>query len=166
VQEDIVIRRCAPADVEAVSCLLSAVWHDTYDKVFGVERVNDITQRWHSADVLRGNLEVDDACFLVAETDSRICGTAYSTRADEKNTVTLHRLYVSKDLQGGGVGLKLLNGIVNSAHGGDVLLLEVEPSNTRAIGFYERAGFRKTGRGTDCGGVGDGIPHIIMERAL
>jgi hypothetical protein len=44
--------------------------------------------------------------------------------------------------------------------------LEVEEANDRAIAFYEREGFKRTGTTPDCGVKGSGIPAVIMEKVI
>ena len=47
-----------------------------------------------------------------------------------------------------------------------LMRLEVEPGNQGAIAFYEARGFRPAGRAGDCGGSGDGIAALMMERPV
>lgn len=160
------IRLCEPRDLEAVSLLLKDTWHATYDDIFGVDRVADMTGRWHNTDVLRTNLETEDAVFIVAERDGILLGTAFARTDAATSMIKCDRIYVHPDAQSIGVGYALLGELIVRAGPADRICLEVEPSNKPAIAFYERAGFKVVGKGTDCGGKGDGIEHVIMEREL
>lgn len=161
------IRPCEARDLEAVSVLLKDTWHATYDPIYGVERVAEITKRWHNVETLKGNLNNGDGVFLVAERDGLMLGTAFARRDSEQAVIRCDRIYVHPDAQGSGVGYGLLGELIVRAGPAERICLEVDPSNSRAIAFYERAGFKDTGQlGTDCGGTGDNIEHIIMERAL
>lgn len=55
---------------------------------------------------------------------------------------------VAPELQGGGLGVQLLNEMVRVSReqGMGGVLLEVRPSNTRALRIYERFGFEQIGR--------------------
>lgn len=160
------VRLCEAADLKAVSRLLGETWHATYDAIYGVDRVSDITRRWHSVEVLTSNLEAANGIFLVAERGDELVGTAFARIAEEVAMLMCDRIYVHPDAQGLGVGYALLGGLIVRAGSAEKVCLEVEPENAQAIAFYERAGFKVVGRGTDCGGQNDNIEHLIMERTL
>lgn len=160
-----IIRNATSSDLPALSDLLIATWHDTYDGIYGAERVTDITNRWHSVPALERGLNVSGSQFLLAEVDGKIAATAYARRG-EGGVVKLDRLYVAPDQQGLGLGFKLLSAVIDAYPNATYLELEVEPRNAGARAFYERQGFAVTGHGQDCGGQGDGIEHLIMTREL
>ena len=160
------IRSCEVGDLEAVSALLGETWHATYDNIYGAERVSALTKSWHSIGTLTENLGQVDATFLVAEREVRILGTAFARLDVETAKLMCDRIYVHPDAQGTGVGYALLGELIVRSGPAERICLEVESMNTRAIAFYERAGFKVTGQGTDCGGMGDNIDHLIMERTL
>jgi len=159
------IRPCNAADLAEVSALLATSWHATYDAIFGAERVTDITGHWHAVERLAQDLEHPKICFLVAEEDNRLVAT--SLAGDTGNgLVRLARLYVLPDAQGRGHGRALLDATLAVFPAATAVDLEVEPANELAVRFYEAQGFAVTGQGTDCGGEGENIPHLIMTRRL
>lgn len=162
---DAVIRKATLRDVPALQAHLKATWHDTYDPIYGRERVSEITNRWHSLAALEREQNNPDITVLVATVDERLVGTA-SARLDSDNALHLLRLYVEPERQRDGLGGALLESILEAFPGAARITLEVEPANRKACGFYERHGFRVTGASDDCGGMGDGIPSQIMERRL
>ena len=159
------IRDANADDLPAIRDLLVTTWHHTYDDIYGEERVNDITARWHSVQALANGLHTADGCFLVAEIEERIVATAYAGEG-EGSDVKLFRLYVHPDCQGGGLGGALLERITAAFPSADTITLEVEPENHNAISFYERHGFAVSGNAADCGGQGDGIAHLIMTKTI
>ena len=46
------VRTAGRNDLEAISELLGVTWHATYDAIYGVERVREITASWHSVQEL------------------------------------------------------------------------------------------------------------------
>lgn len=161
---DITIRNAIEADVPAIRDLLVTTWHATYDHLFGVQEVTDITSRWHTPERIRAVLDQPQGIKLVAEQAGIIVGTLHASRIAD-STVALHRLYVLPTFQGHGVGKALHDAM--TAHFGPVprTTLEVEPRNTGAIAFYEKMGFRAVGGGNACGGdKAAAIDHLIMER--
>lgn len=162
---ELIIRNTTTTDLPALRDMLSATWHATYDGIYGPERVTEITGLWHSVPALAHGLSTLGSQFLVAEIEGAIAATAYA-HAKENNAIKLDRLYVAPDRQGMGLGYKLLSAVIAAYPQARTIELEVEPENAGAQAFYERQGFKVTGRGNDCGGQGDGIEHLIMTRAL
>ncbi|WP_108882757.1 GNAT family N-acetyltransferase [Anderseniella sp. Alg231-50] len=160
------IRQATADDLDAVRQLLHDTWHATYDATMGVEVVNDITARWHSAENLSRQLSDPDGCFLVAETpDGIIAGHAGAVR-QAADVVCLTRLYVLPKLQGDGAGTALLTAVTDWAGQGVTIELEVETANTPAIGFYRRHGFSDDGRQVQCGGDPAAGQAIVMKRRV
>ncbi|TYR33680.1 GNAT family N-acetyltransferase [Mesorhizobium microcysteis] len=160
------VRTASPRDLEAVRALLVATWHDTYDAIYGVERVNEITEDWHSIASLEARLERPNSEFLVADDGTRIGGVAFASAADDGKTVMLHQLYVQPDCQGRGIGGLLLDEIESCFPDADKVRLEVEEQNAKAVAFYLAQGFSKVGMTGNCGGGHSGIPAAIFERPI
>jgi ribosomal protein S18 acetylase RimI-like enzyme len=159
------IRPVTPSDLAAVREVLVATWHATYDAVLGKEQVETITTEWHSIEALERQRGAPGSSFLVAEIDGRVVATA-SARSGPDGRITLSRLYVLPEVQGRGIGRRLLAGSLAIFPEAKAVRLEVEPRNVGAITFYERAGFRVVGEGDDCGGCGSRIRHLVMEKPL
>lgn len=160
------VRTAGKPDLETISALLADTWHDTYDAIYGAEKVDEITASWHSVSALQAHLERPDSEFIVADDGERIGGVAFAAVSDPaKKLVMLHQLYVRPDCQGQGIGGALLDEIVEAFPGATTLRLEVEPANEKAVRFYEGCGFTKAGKTQDCGGA-SGIAAAIYERPL
>ena len=50
------VRTASERDLEAVRALLVETWHDTYDAIYGAEKVTEITDSWHSIASLKARL--------------------------------------------------------------------------------------------------------------
>ena len=61
------IRTASQRDLEAVHRLLVETWHDTYDQIYGIEKVKAITTDWHSIAALRKRLTLPQSEFVVAD---------------------------------------------------------------------------------------------------
>ncbi len=160
------IRTAGPNDLPAIRTLLVETWHATYDGLYGVAKVTEITNDWHSLRVLKAQLDQPDAEFVVADDGVAIAGMAFACAADEGKTVTLSQLYVRPDRQGQGIGGMLLDEIIDSFPDAERIRLEVEPANARAIAFYRAQGFVEIGRTENCGRGQSGIPALILERVF
>lgn len=157
------IRPCREADLKALRDLLVTVWHDTYDAIYGAERVAALTDRWHAIETLKAQLRRPNARDLVADDAGIIVGNASATFPDGR-TVKLHRLYVHPSRQKEGVGAGLLRAVRTAFPEAEAIALEVEPANERAIAFYRKHGFTEAGQVADCGGRNDGILAIRMVK--
>lgn len=158
------IRDANADDLPAIRDMLITTWHDSYDNIYGEDRVNDIIARWHSAQTLANGLHAADGSFLVAEIEERIIATAYAGKGSDSEVKL--RLYVHPDCQRAGLGRALLTQITTAFPAAEKITLEVEPQNRDAVSFYERRGFVVSENGDDRGDQGDDIPHLIMIKAL
>lgn len=155
------IRPCTTADLAAVRALLIETWHHTYDTWLGPARVREITEHWHSEPQLAAQIERAGSTFLVAADAEILVGTSFAHELDD-GCVEIGRLYVRPGVQGLGIGSALLAGTIASFPATGAFVLDVEPRNTAAIGFYRRRGFALTGVGHDSGGSESGISHLRM----
>lgn len=161
------IRSASQADLAKVSALLGRSWHATYDAIYGVEKVSEITESWHSLDALKRRLARPDSEFVVADDGRRIGGMAYAAMdKDESDVVHLHQLYVDPDLTGQGIGRDLFAELETCFPAAKRMRLEVEPKNEGAVRFYSGLGFHEVGFTKNCGSDESGIPAMIMEKEL
>ena len=158
------VRTASNQDLERVQQILRETWHATYDDIYGKAKVEEITDHWHSMNRLQEMRHAPQSEFLVADNGTVVGGMAYATQKDK--TINLHQLYVHPDFHGGKTGLHLLIEIENSFIDAEYIQLEVEEQNIKAIDFYEKFGFKKTGETQDCGEDGSGIPAIIMQKEI
>ena len=160
------VRTAGDRDLAAIRALLVETWHATYDAIYGVERVTEITDKWHSIASLKTRLTRPNSEFLVADDGKRIGGVAFAESVDGGGSVVLKQLYVFPSLQGRGIGGMLLDEVIDSFPEARAIRLEVEEQNTRAIAFYEANGFVRS-----AGDVGEhagasGKPTLVYRRPL
>jgi ribosomal protein S18 acetylase RimI-like enzyme len=161
------IRSAGEADLSQVSALLGRSWHATYDVIYGVEKVRELTSSWHSAPALKARLERPNSEFVVADDGKRIGGMAYAAMdRDETDVVILHQLYVEPELMGQGIGRDLFAEVETCFPAAKRMRLEVEPKNERAVRFYQGLGFVEMGWTKNCGAAESGIPAMILEKEL
>lgn len=159
------IRTASYDDLETISAMLTETWHDTYDSIYGSEKVAELTAAWHSVDALKQRMTKPRTEFVVCDDGAEISGMAFVSQIDSETSM-LHQLYVRPSAQGAGVGKKLLIEIEACFPDVRKIRLEVEEANDRAVEFYGRNGFKQVGKTPDCGVKGSGIPAIIMEKVI
>ena len=141
---DVTIRPAEPSDAEALAHLHLDVWDDAYAGLMPQQILEDRraavdqrVERW------RAILEADPTT-LVAEGPDGLIGFASAGQGRDNDVDTeleLKALYVRAAWWGSGVGFTLFQ----QAVGDRAAYLWVLASNARAIGFYERQGFRLDG---------------------
>jgi ribosomal protein S18 acetylase RimI-like enzyme len=159
------VRTASERDLAAVQKLLRETWHATYDAIYGVERVNEITRDWHSLGSLKSRLSKPHSEFILCEVEEGISGMAFASQNDPA-FVMLYQLYVLPHAQRQGVGSLLLDEIIAAFPDAKSLRLEVEPENAGAVAFYTAKGFEQVGRTENCGKEQSGIPALVLERPL
>lgn len=160
------VRTAGPRDLEAIRALLVETWHNTYDSIYGRERVDAICADWHSIAALQAQLDRPNSEFIVADDGEAIAGLAFASTLDDGKTVMLHQLYVRPGQQGRGIGGLLMDEIEAAFPVAGRLRLEVEEANAKAIAFYTAQGFSQVGRTANCGKDQSGIPALIYERPI
>lgn len=158
------VRTAGPDDLAAIRSLLDDSWHDTYDALYGPEKVAEIVDDWFSPARLKDRLTLPQSEFLVSDTGEMLVGVAFA-RASDKN-VHLDQLYVRPGYQGQRIGLGLLVEMENSFPGCETMTLEVDSRNAGAIRFYDSYGFERDSETENCGQSDSGIPAIIMKKQI
>ncbi|HZZ42410.1 MAG TPA: GNAT family N-acetyltransferase [Tepidisphaeraceae bacterium] len=107
------------------------------------------------------------AIFLVAEEGGRVIGDGIALVRKHKSGLTgrIYSLAVASEFRGKGIGLKLLDAMVDSlaARGVRRVYLEVDAANEAAMRLYDRAGFRRLGSLPDYYGEGKDGVHMVKE---
>ncbi|RAZ88382.1 GNAT family N-acetyltransferase [Mesorhizobium hawassense] len=158
------VRTAGDRDLAAIRALLVETWHATYDAIYGVEQVTEITDSWHSIASLKTRLTRPNSEFLVADDGKRLGGVAFAEAVDDGKEIVLGQLYVLPSLQGRGIGGMLLDEVIESFPEARAIRLEVEAKNIKAIAFYEANGFVRT---ADTGEqAGPSEPTLVLRRSL
>lgn len=161
---ELVIRPAIAADIAAASALLIDAWHATYDGIYGADKVDEISGRWHAVAMLLAQIGQTDTAFMIAEAGGRMLATSYAHRTAD-GAVMLDRLYVLPGAVGRGIGSALMTATMAAFPGAALVRLEVAPANARAIAFYRRHGFTKVGVVASCGRDSN-MPADIYEKDI
>ncbi len=161
------VRTAGEQDVQAIRELLVETWHATYDGFYGEAKVNELIAAWHTPAAIKASIGKRDGEFLVADDGRRIGGIAFAEMSPTMTkTAVLRQLYVRPACQGEGIGRDLFAELETCFPDAEIMRLEVEPRNVRAISFYGRLGFLEVDRTKNCGGGTSGIEAIVMEKPL
>ncbi len=158
--DGVTIRRGVPDDAEALGHLHLDVWDDAYTGLMpqGIlddrrEEADERVERW------RDILGQEKPTWVGADAEGLIgfSGVGPARDNDIDTELELYALYVRASYYGTGVGFALFE----QAVGDRACYLWVLAGNDRAIGFYERQGFRLDGTEDE---HDEGL-HVRMVRA-
>lgn len=117
--------------------LAKVIWPVAYAAILSQEQLDYMMDMMYSGNSLRNQLRNNNV-FLLARIDEDFIGFAsYELNYDESNYTKIHKLYVLPEIQGKGVGKKLINYIQEIAikNSNSALILNVNKYN-KAKDFY------------------------------
>jgi ribosomal protein S18 acetylase RimI-like enzyme len=173
------IEDAKPEDVEAIRAIVIDAWLDIYpNEKYGITPEDIAAIDWHKPDEKRRQEIIvgkDDTHIWVLKDDKdNIVGFCKASKDGNKTDTEGQReidaMYVTKELQGKGLGKKLMQKAMEWLGTGGDIRLEVVSYNTNAINFYKGFGFQETtnpvseGKRTQLPS-GKQIPRIVMIRA-
>ena len=145
---DIQIMKAQPSDAAELLEYLKVIGSESNNLTFGPDGI--LLSLEEEEAFLASELVSESSVTLVAKRDGKIVGNARFTGCSKARTK--HRgdmgISVLKSEWGNGLGGRLMEALIdfakNTAHV-EVITLEVNQTNTRAIALYEKFGFKKTG---------------------
>lgn len=153
------IRNATLGDIDDIVLIQAKTWMDSYaSEEHGITKDDLRSIDWNAkAPGWRHMIMSPDYEVLVAAEDSTI--VAFAT-LDNTAEPKLDSLYVLSEYQGNEIGSRLLRSVMNGLQS---VALQVASYNAKAIGFYEKFGFVRTGiRSSYILPSGKSIPTIEM----
>lgn len=134
------IRHAEPEDAEQIHNVALRSWRDTYRQILSSETIENMVNKWYSADDLRE--QADHPVFYVAKVEDDIVGFVHASV--EEDVANLRRIYIDPDNQRSGVGSKLYQKAENNVKSeAEKFRVEVLVKNEKAISFYKKQGFKE-----------------------
>jgi len=164
------IKRCQVGDEMRLSLLGKATVLETYAGITEAADLLAFVEAEHSVERYRFWLESDFAKIWIAETIPGHSAVGYAVTLDPSDGgpgVEIKRLYVLHRFQQHGLGHRLMNEILATAHRDGIaeLFLRVQKANQSALEFYSRNGFRVVGEESFRVGARDDAA-LVMRLAL
>lgn len=136
---DVQIRDMLPQESDIKGFLHWKTWEETYSSLaeerfvtnMTLERCQNIARRWPQN-------------TLVLVLDGQIVGYSCYSK-EESGAGEVIAIYLLKEVQGMGLGRKLMDAAMTQLEGCNPISLWVLKGNDHAIGFYEHCGFQLTG---------------------
>jgi len=156
------VRRAEGPEIEAARDLSNRSWVSTYSPLIGESETREIIADRHSTQRFAEQARRVQDRFLVAVEDGAVVGHLYAFQNDG---MYVDRLHVDPAMKGRGTGKALLAHLEAQLFTDTRCWLDVLSGNDAAMRFYERVGYRETGRTDACGGLA-GIPAVIYEKMI
>jgi ribosomal protein S18 acetylase RimI-like enzyme len=153
--QSVIIERAVPRDSEVVCDIRDRAWLKAYPNTelgITVDDIRLLAQGPNGEYVprriayLKKRLAKDDSTgvtMLIAKLDDKIVGFI-DAHVDEQNRRCIDALHVAPEVQGNGVGGKLMQRALDWYGRDQDIYLEVVSYNQNAINFYKHFGFERT----------------------
>ena len=147
--EGFMLRSPTEADVKALARLGADTFTESHGDQYSAEDLASFVEQVFDPVAVRGELEDATYAFRVAQTGDRLMGYAKLGPAsgEFEGDLELKQIFVRKEIYGSPVGAALMDWAKDEAKARRVnsVGLSVWEGNARAIRFYEKHGFRRTG---------------------
>jgi ribosomal protein S18 acetylase RimI-like enzyme len=140
------VRDAGVDDIREIQRVAGTTWDHTYHESIPESVRTEFVSQAYSSDSLRRRMESN--VFLVAAEGEEILGFA-DFRSLSETEAELAAIYVLPEMQGRGIGARLLEAGIGRFPPPTGFVLRVERDNAQAQRFYEAHGFRRTGEHTE-----------------
>lgn len=135
------IRKATERELPIIKQLALDIWPVTYASILSPEQLNYMLDLFYSLAALEKDYNKQGYFFFILNIENEDAGYA-GLELKENNTAHLHKIYLSADHQGKGLGKQLIHFIIDFAKnaGAQSLTLHVNRHN-KALQFYQAVGF-------------------------
>lgn len=163
------IRAVRLDELPALEQLAHQIWHAHYPGIITVEQIDYMLALGYKPSVLEGELSNGTRIDVLMQGTRMIGFMAYGPLNEGiDGTIKLHKCYLDVEAHGQGLGQQMLDHVANAARQMDaqLLSLQVNKQNRKAIKAYERHGFEIADAIVDDIGHGFVMDDYIMTLAL
>ncbi|UOB19313.1 GNAT family N-acetyltransferase [Abyssalbus ytuae] len=147
--------------------LAHIIWPPTFKEILSPQQIDYMLHMMYSPESLLKQLE-NGHHFIIAEQDGKYSGYAsYEFNYKNELKTKIHKIYVLPETQGQGIGKTLIDYIENESIKKEMGLLTLNVNRyNKAVGFYEKTGFKTTGVEDIDIGNGFLMEDFIMEKPV
>jgi diamine N-acetyltransferase len=129
------------SDIPTLQSLAHRIWHACYPEIISREQITYMLEKMYGTEVIERELASGTIWELAHLGKEPVGYLSYSFDA-ATSELTLHKIYLLKELQGQGLGQQLLEHVKNRARQrqATAMSLRVNRGNLKAIAAYQRAG--------------------------
>jgi ribosomal protein S18 acetylase RimI-like enzyme len=143
--EEVIIRKIQPGELDRVIALANDIWPATYKKILSSEQITYMMEMMYSKAALQTQMLLQQHQFLLCEWRNRDIAFASWSISPGVRLCKLHKIYVHPDMQGKHIGEAIISFIWREMEKENAPAIELNVNrNNPAKGFYEKLGFRVT----------------------
>ena len=162
------LRQIAKEELFKVQGIAHQTWPSTFGAILSVEQIDYMLHWMYDLQLLESQVEKGHT-FLIAEAQGTAIGFAgFELFYKEGTKSKLHKLYLLPSSHGKGTGKALLQEVASRARaaGQQILTLNVNKDNQKAIDFYTSQGFVEIYKEVIDIGNGYVMDDAVMELSL
>jgi ribosomal protein S18 acetylase RimI-like enzyme len=148
------VRALDAADAQALSAFAERLFRETYVGGYDPADIDDyVMHAFSPGKQARELTEPGGRVLVIEDSQNGLLGFAHLRQTPapavlaDRFAVEISRFYVDRPWHGRGIARVLMSACIAEARsrGADALWLQVYQNNERAVAFYEKSGFRKSG---------------------
>lgn len=154
-------------ELREVAALASEIWHECFEGIISRGQIDYMVEKYQSLQAMCDQIDQQGYSYLAVRESGELCGyIGIKPEADDR--LFLSKLYLRSDKRGRGIGSQMLERVKAEAKaaGKSRIYLTVNKHNDRAIGVYEKAGFRRTDSTVTDIGSGYVMDDYIYEYSI
>ncbi|NSL88025.1 GNAT family N-acetyltransferase [Chitinophaga solisilvae] len=161
------IKSTTVADIPVIQQLADKIWRPTYKNILTPEQTDYMVDMMYGTAALTKQINELQHKYIVLQDDKKPIGFASYSPTETEGVYKLHKIYLSLDYQGKGVGKFLLDTVIRQVKnlGATSLELDVNRYN-KARFFYEKQGFTVYGEKDTEIGNGFLMEDYLMRKTL
>ncbi len=130
-------------DLATIKDLAYRIWPATYGEILSEKQLAYMLELFYDEKALQKNID-DNHNFILIQENNQIVGFAdYELHYKNESVTRIHKIYVLPEMQGKGLGKKLIQFIENKALENDNIKLSLNVNRfNKAKNFYESQGFK------------------------
>lgn len=159
------LREIKTTDLIKIQEIARTTWPNAYGHLIPMEQLNYMLDLIYNEPALKNQWVENGHHFLLAERDGQSLGfCSYELNYNRQPELMIHKLYLLPIAQGLGIGTRFIQYLMDTArmNNQSILRLNVYYENIKAIRFYEKNGFIKTG--TESKDIGHN--YIILDHVM
>ena len=129
--------------LSTIKDLAYRIWPATYGEILSEKQLDYMLDLFYNQKALEQNI-ADNHNFILIQENNQIVGFAdYELHYKNESVTRIHKIYVLPEMQGKGLGKKLIQFIENKALENDNIKLSLNVNRfNKAKNFYESQGFK------------------------
>jgi len=137
------IRKATKKDIGSIQNIAKQTWPSAYGDIISPEQIKYMLELMYSTEVLENQMDTSQAFLIIQDEGQDMAFVSFEHHYSGEQQTKIHKIYISPDAQGKGLGKILLEETEREAINKQAkrLILNVNRQN-KAIGFYEKSGFK------------------------